>query len=139
VYHPCVPTGSTKLLKTKNFTFFQALRQTLAERKGLSRRRNSCLFINGLDRIVVYHRCGPPSSRFRGPSHASPEMRTIIQERTLQTQFESDNSIQTAVLFPSRFDWFGQGCPPLSTRADNESQQRLFIHFPRGHGKHGLG
>ena len=34
MYHPCVPAGSTKPLKTKNFTFFQALRQTLAEREG---------------------------------------------------------------------------------------------------------
>src|SRR6476660_2858218 len=36
VYHPCVPAGSTKPLKTKNFTFFQRLRQTLAEREGLA-------------------------------------------------------------------------------------------------------
>ena len=34
MYHPCVLTGSTKPLKIKNFTFFQALRQTLAEREG---------------------------------------------------------------------------------------------------------
>jgi len=35
VYHPYVPSGSTNI-KTKNFTFFQALRQTLAESEGLS-------------------------------------------------------------------------------------------------------
>jgi hypothetical protein len=39
VYHPYVPSGSTNI-KTKNFTFFQALRQTLAESEGLSA---SCL------------------------------------------------------------------------------------------------
>jgi prophage regulatory protein len=38
VYHPCVPTGSTESLKTKNFTFFRALRQTLVEGMGLSAR-----------------------------------------------------------------------------------------------------
>jgi hypothetical protein len=38
VYHPCVAAGSTKPLKTKNFTFFQVLRQSLAEREGLSGR-----------------------------------------------------------------------------------------------------
>ena len=38
VYHPYVPTSGTKLWKTKNFAFFQVLRQTLAEREGLSAR-----------------------------------------------------------------------------------------------------
>ncbi len=51
MYHPRVPTGSTKPLKAKNFTSFQVLRQRLAEREGLCRQRKSCIFIKGLDRI----------------------------------------------------------------------------------------
>jgi len=64
----------------------------MVSRRGLSRRRHSCLFINGLDRIDwtnVYHRCDPPSSHLSTPNRRK---KTIIQKRTLLAQFESDKA-----------------------------------------------
>jgi hypothetical protein len=58
-------------------------------RRGLSRRRHSCFFINGLDRtyrVAVYHRCDPPSSRLS-------RSRTFNNERST-IQFESEFGTQ---------------------------------------------
>jgi hypothetical protein len=49
VYRPYVPTSGSKRWKTENFALFQVLRQTLAEREGLSARCLKPCDFNGFE------------------------------------------------------------------------------------------
>jgi hypothetical protein len=94
----------------------------LVPRRGLSRRRHSGLFINGLDRInrvAVYHRCDPPSSHLSRPNRRK---KTTIQKRILAAQFESDKGHNNPALDPVR------------ARSELKARLAAIIHSPMKNG-----
>jgi hypothetical protein len=89
--------GRHETIKDKEFYVLSGLGEILAEKRGLSRQRQSRLSINGLDRInrvVVYHRCDPPSSP-PGPHVA--EMKTTIHG-PIRVRFIRPRSLQRLIV-----------------------------------------